>query len=91
MDVTHRERLAENLRRHLQATGMKQIDLARACKMAHPRICEILAARYASTIDTVERIEKALQLPSGSLLMAPPTELPEFGAVVPESGLTSVR
>lgn len=89
--MTHRERLAENLRRHLESTGMTQTALATACRMAQPRISDILAARYAVTIDTVERIEKALGVPSGSLLLAPAAPVQENSGISSTPVLTSIR
>ncbi len=89
--MTHRQRLAENLRRHLEVTGLTQTALASACGMAQPRISDILAARYAVTVDTVERIEKALGVPSGSLLLAPQVPLQENSPISPTDLLTSIR
>jgi transcriptional regulator with XRE-family HTH domain len=89
--VTHRQRLAENLRRHLESTGMTQTALANACGMAQPRISDVLTARYAVTVDTVERIERALGVPSGSLLLAPSVPVQENSQISTTDLLTSIR
>lgn len=75
------ETLAANLKRELVARGISQTELARRCGVAPPRISEILRAEHSVTLETVERLAKALdsQLAPTALLLALP--VPEFSEI----------
>jgi transcriptional regulator with XRE-family HTH domain len=71
MDVTLRERFVENLSRQLSSRKIKKSDLARDCGWHPARVSELLTCRDNPTLETVEKVEKALSLPPGALLLAP--------------------
>ena len=80
-DVNLPETLSANLKRELDARGMSQTELARRCGFSPPRITQILQCENSVTLDTVERLAKALDprmAPSALLLPIP--EIGPLGA-----------
>lgn len=78
-DVTLREILAKNLRRELSTRHMTQVELARRAGIKQPHIAAILAEKYATTVDTIDRVAGALDIPAAQLLL--PAQ--EFSTSVP--------
>jgi transcriptional regulator with XRE-family HTH domain len=73
-DVNLNDKFATNLRREMDARGVTPSQLAERCGWRQPRVYEILRAKHSPTLDTVETLEKALDVAPGSLVLAPPLE-----------------
>lgn len=60
--------LVENLRREIRKSKCSQSELARRCGWAPSRINELLDGRFDPRLGTIEKIAKALEVPTSSLL-----------------------
>lgn len=63
--------LAKNVLRQRADAGLSQADLAAKAEMKQPRIAEIEGAKGNPTLDTLERIARALNTTPDRLLRAP--------------------
>ena len=75
-DVKLRLTLAENLKREMAVRGISQSELGRRMGVPSTWICEIIAAKRAITLDSLERIAATINVTAGSLLLAPPDGIP---------------
>lgn len=60
--------LAKNVRNRRNAMGWSQEDLAEAANLNRTSISSIETSKFATTIDTIERLAGALQSPAWELL-----------------------
>ena len=67
MDI--RETLAANLRRHRQAAGMSQEELAYRAGVDRTYVSSLERSRYGATIDVVDRLAKELGMEASDLLL----------------------
>lgn len=64
-----RETLILNLKREMATRNVSQSELARRIGVAPARINELLRGLHSPTIDTIEKIATALDLPPAALLI----------------------
>jgi transcriptional regulator with XRE-family HTH domain len=69
-----REVLALNLRKHRDATGLSQEELAHRAKIDRTYISSLERCVYSASIDVVDRLAKALGVEAYDLLLPPSRE-----------------
>lgn len=67
-----REVLALNLRKHRQAKGLSQEELAHRAEIDRTYISALERSVYAAGIDVVDRLARVLGLEAADLLKRPP-------------------
>ncbi len=71
-DVTLRKTFSENLKRQIEDRKILKIELARACNFAPSRVTEMLSGNVNVSVDTIETVAKALNIPPIALLLPAP-------------------
>jgi DNA-binding XRE family transcriptional regulator len=67
--ITLRDRVARRIKRLRKHRGMTQGTLARAADITREHLVRIEQARYAPSVDLLERLAKALRVDPGRLVM----------------------
>ncbi|WP_095084955.1 helix-turn-helix domain-containing protein [Mesorhizobium sophorae] len=67
-----REVFARNLRRHRQAAGLSQEELAHRAEVDRTYISALERSVYGATIDVVDRLANVLGIEAADLLRRPP-------------------
>ena len=78
-----REVLALNLRRHRQAAGLSQEELAHQADIDRTYISALERSKYAAGIDVVDRLARVLGIEAADLLRRPQAPKTRQGANSP--------
>ena len=69
--MTLREVLAENLKRHRQASGLSQEELAHRAEVDRTYVSSLERCQYAATVDVIEKLARELGVEGAALLQRP--------------------
>ncbi|TGT46305.1 helix-turn-helix transcriptional regulator [Mesorhizobium sp. M8A.F.Ca.ET.165.01.1.1] len=70
-----REVFARNLRRHRQAAGLSQEELAHRAEVDRTYISALERSVYGATIDVVDKLANVLGIEAADLLRRPPSRV----------------
>jgi len=70
MSMSTRERFAENLRRHREASGLSQEALANACELHRTEISLLERSKRSPRLETIVILARGLGLSSAAELLA---------------------